>query len=316
MIQPMVKRCAGLDVHKSQVVCTLLYENDDGSITKVTRKYDTFRMELDQLADWLKEADVELAIMESTGIYWKTVYESLEDKEVRTFLVNARHIKNVPGRKTDVQDSEWLAELGRCGLLRASFVPPRDLRELRLLSRYRRKLSGYLSSEKNRLHKVLEDSGIKLGCVVSSIDGVSAQKMINALIEGQNAPDDIAKLTSGRLNTKRVEIRKALEGRISDRHRFLLKQIQSHINWIEGQINEIDAQIVAAMVPYKTEWQLIQTIPGINEMSAAMLLAEIGTDMDCFGNKKRLSSWAGMSPGNNESAGKKKVVGFVREMYM
>jgi transposase len=316
MIQPMVRRCAGLDVHKAQVVCTLLDENDDGSIIKVTRKYDTFRSKLDQLAGWLKEADVELAVMESTGVYWKTVYESLEDKEIRIFLVNARHIKNVPGRKTDVQDSEWLAELGRCGLLRASFVPIRDFRELRLLSRYRRKLSGYLSSEKNRLHKVLEDSGIKIGCVVSSIDGVSAKKMINALIDGQSTPDDIAMLTSGRLNAKRVEIRKALEGRISDRHRFLLKQIQSHISWLEDQMDEIDAQIVAAMVPYEKEWQLMQTIPGVNKMSAAMLLTEIGTDMDCFGNKKRLSSWAGMSPGNNESAGKKKVVGFVRETCM
>jgi transposase len=306
MIKALAKRCAGMDVHKKIIVCTMLCENEDGTINKDTREYKTFHSELEELAKWLKEREVELTAMESTGVYWKGIYEILEDNGIKTFVVNARHIKNVPGRKTDIQDSEWLAELARCGLLRGSFIPPKDLRQLRLLTRYRRKLSGYLSSEKNRLHKILEDGGIKLSCVVSSIDGVSAKKMIEALVEGIISPDEISELAKGRLNAKKADIIKALEGNISDRHRFLLKRIQSHINWLDNQIKEIDSQVVAAMEPYKKEWQVIQTIPGIDEISAAILLSEIGTDMNHFGSKDRLSSWAGVCPGNNESAGKKK----------
>lgn len=316
MIQALAKRCAGLDVHKATVVCTLLSENEEGVIKKQTREYATFHRDLEQLAEWLQSAEVELAVMESTGVYWKVVYEALEDKGVKAFVVNARHIKNVPGRKTDIQDSEWLAELARCGLLRGSFIPPKDLRQLRLLTRYRRKITGYISAERNRLHKILEDSGIKLGCVVSDIDGVSARRMIGAILEGVSLPDEIAELAAGRLHSKKSDIVKALEGKVSDRHRFLLKRIKGHINWLEDQVKEIDCQIVAAMEPYKEEWQLMQTIPGIDKISAAMLLSEIGVDMKAFGNKSRLSSWAGMCPGNNESAGKKKAVIFVKGTRM
>jgi transposase len=216
------------------------------------------------------------------------------------------HVKKVPGRKTDVQDSEWLAELARCGLLRASFIPPKDLRQLRLLTRYRRKLSGYLAGEKNRLHKILDDCGVRLGCVVSDIDGVCARKMILALVEGKKGPEEIARLACGRLKAKQPEIILALDGRMSDRHRFLLRRIESHIRWLEKQMGQIDSQVVAAMEPYVKEWELMQTIPGIDEISAAMLLAEIGTDMTRFGSSDKLSSWAGMCPGNNETAGKKK----------
>lgn len=312
MIEALARCCAGLDVHKATVVCTVLKEDAEGRVHKETHEYLTFRRDLKQLAQWMKEVGVELAVMESTGIYWKAVYEVLEEAELKAFVVNARHVKNVPGRKTDVQDSEWLAELARCGLLRASFIPPRDLRQLRLLTRYRGKLSGCLAGEKNRLHKVLDDSGIRLGCVVSDIDGVSARRMIEALIEGRRTPEEIAKLAIGRLGKKTPELRMALEGRLSDRHRFLLKRIQGHIKWLERQIKEIDRQVVAAMEPYREEWQLLQTIPGFDQISAAMLLAEIGADMNCFGNKDRLSSWAGMCPGNNQSAGKKRVVAPVK----
>jgi len=306
MLRALIRSCAGLDVHKSQVVCTVIVEDSQGQIRKETREYSTFRKELERFVQWLEEQKVELAVMESTGIYWKAVFETLEEAQIEAYVVNARHVKNVPGRKTDVQDSEWLAELARCGLLRASFIPPRDLRELRLLTRYRKKLSGYLCAEKNRLHKVLDDCGIRLGCVVSDIDGVSAHKMIEALIEGDQTPDEMAKLAKGQLRKKEVEIRLALDGRISDRHRFLLKRIQGHMKWLEQEIEEIDRQIVAAMEPYREAWKLLQTMPGIDQISAAMLLAEIGVDMSRFGNKERLSSWAGMCPGNNESAGKKK----------
>ena len=308
MIEALAKRSAGLDVHKKIVVGTVLIENAHGQIEKQTREFGTFRKELNTLAEWLSESEVEIAVMESTGIYWKSVYEALERKEVKAYVVNARHVKNVPGRKTDVQDSEWLAELARCGLLRASFVPPRDLRELRLLTRYRGKLMGTLSAEKNRLHKILDGCGIRLGNVVSDIDGVSAREMIDALIEGNKEPYEIVLLARGRLNKKIPELIEALDGELSDRHRFLLKQIHSHIRWLEDRVREINRQVVAAMKPYQEEWHLLQTIPGIDELSAAMLLAEIGPDMSCFGSKDHLSSWAGMCPGNNESAGKKKVV--------
>jgi transposase len=309
MITPIIKCSAGLDVHKATVVCTVLKEGLGGKLIRKTREYPTFRRDLRRLAQWLNKEGVELAVMESTGIYWKAVYEALEDAEVTAYLVNARHVKNVPGRKTDVRDSEWLAELCRCGLLRPSFIPPRDIRELRMVTRYRRKLSGYLAGEKNRLHKILDGCGIRLGCVVSDIDGVSASRMIEALLEGKKTPYEIAELALGRLRVKKKEIRMSLDGQLSDRHRFLLKQIKSHIDWIVDSIKEIDVQVVAAMQPYCEEWQLLQTIPGIDQTSAAMLLAEIGTDMSCFGSKDRLSSWAGMCPGNNMSAGKKRLVG-------
>lgn len=308
MIRPIIKCSAGLDVHKATVVCTIIKEIGEGELKKQTKEYSTFRAELHKLAQWLKTEGVELAVMESTGIYWKSVYESLEDGGITAYVVNARHVKNVPGRKTDVQDSEWLAELCRCGLLRASFIPPRDLRELRMLTRYRRKLVGQLASEKNRLQKVLDGCGIRLSSVVSDIDGVSAQRMIDAFIEGDMLPNEIAEMALGRLRDKKKEILMAVDGRLSDRHRFLLSRIRKHITWLKESLREIDAQVVAAMKPYKEEWKLMQTIPGIDEISAAMLLAETGVDMSQFGNKDKFSSWAGMCPGNNESAGKKRAV--------
>jgi transposase len=308
MIEALAKSSAGLDVHKKTVVCTVLIEDAGGEIEKQTREFGTFRRDLKELAAWLSESDVEIAVMESTGIYWKSVYEAIEREEVKVYVANARYVKNVPGRKTDVGDSEWLAELARCGLLRASFIPLRDFRELRLLTRYRGKLVSTLSAEKNRLHKILYGCGIKLGNVISDIDGVSARKMVEALIEGNKEPYEIVQLASRRLNKKIPELMNALDSDLTDRHRFLLRGIYSHIRWLEDKVGEIDSQVVAAMKPYQEEWHLLQTIPGIDTLSAAMLLAEIGTDMSCFGSKDRLSSWAGMCPGNNESAGKKKVV--------
>jgi transposase len=305
MIEAMIKNCAGLDVHSKSITCTIIREGDDGQIAKRTKEFRTFHKQLQELAQWLEDSRVDLAVMESTGIYWKPVHRVLEQAGLTVLVVNAAHVKNVPGRKTDVQDSEWLAELGRCGLLRASFIPSRDLRELRLLTRYRKKLSGYISGEKNRLHKILHDCGITLGCVVSDIDGVASRSMIEALIEGDKTPEQIAELSGGRLRTDAKTLAMALEGTVSDRHRFLLKRIHRHISWLEQEIAQIDRQVFSAMKPYDTEWKLLQTIPGIDQISAAMLLAEIGTDMKRFGNKNRLSSWAGMCPGNNESAGKK-----------
>jgi len=301
MLETMVRCCAGLDVHRRQVVSTVIREG-----SKEAREYSTFHRELQELAHWLQREQVELAVMESTGIYWKAIYAALEDAGIETRVVNARHVKQVPGRKTDVQDSEWLAELARCGLLRSSFIPPRDLRELRLLTRYRRKLTGMLSAEKNRLHKVLDDAGIRLGCVVSDIDGISARAMVEALIRGGSTPEQMAEKALGRLQKKREALQLALEGDISDRHRLVLKKILLHVKWLQRQIVTIDGQIVAAMKPYQEEWKLLQTIPGFDILSAAMLLAEIGVDMGRFAGRDRLCSWAGMCPGNQESAGKRK----------
>lgn len=308
MIEAVRECVAGLDVHKDTVMCTILTGKEGGDLKKIIKEFSTFRDELNQLAKLLYFHEVELAVMESTGIYWKCVYEEIEEMGIPCYVVNARHIKNVPGRKTDVCDSEWLAELARCGLLRPSFVPPKDFRETRLLTRYRKKVLGMLGAEKNRLHKILESAGIKLGVVVSDIDGVSAREMIAAIIKGSHTSEQIAHMARGRLKSKEGDLVRSLQGRLSDRHRFLLKKIQNHILWLENHIHEIDSQVEEAMIPYKEEWQLLQTIPGVDKISAAMLLSEIGVNMDCFGNKGRLSSWAGMCPGNNESASKKKVV--------
>jgi transposase len=308
MIEAIKKCVAGLDVHKKTVMCTILTEKKGGSLKKTTREFSTFRDDLNGLAKLLYAFKVELAVMESTGIYWKCVYEEIEELGIPCYVVNARHIKNVPGRKTDVSDSECLAEFARCGLLRPSFVPPKDFREIRMLTRYRKKVIGMLGLEKNRLHKILELAGIKLGAVVSDIDGVSAREMITAIIQESHTPEEIAQMARGRLNAKKSDLVKSLKGRLSDRHRFLLKKIQDHMKWLENQIHEIDRQVEEAMIPYKEEWQLLQTIPGVDKISAAMLLSEMGVNMNCFGNKDRLSSWAGMCPGNNQSANKKKVV--------
>jgi transposase len=306
MISAIAKSVAGLDIHKKVIVGTLLREDVNGQPVKQTREYKTFRENLYGLARWLKKSDVEFAVMESTGVYWKQTYEILEETGVKVYVVNARYVKNVPGRKTDVMDSEWLAELGRCGLLRPSFIPPRDFRELRLLIRYRRKLKAVLSAERNRLHKHLEVSGIKLSCVVSSIDGVSATRMIEAILE-KKEPKEIVNLAVGRLKKKKKELLLALDGyELSDRIQSLMEGITNHIKWLEFRLQEIDSQVVAAMKPYREEWQLLQTLPGIDQISAAMLLAEIGVDMSQFKNRDHLSSWAGMCPGNNESAGKRK----------
>jgi transposase len=306
MIKPLVKCCAGLDVHRATVVCTVIKEGKRGQINKETREYSSYRKSLLELGRWLCSKDVELAVMESTSVYWKPVYEVLEGLLPRIYLVNSRHVKNVPGRKTDVKDSEWLAELARCGLLRSSFIPPRDFREIRFLTRYLMKLSGYIASEKNRLHKTLDDCGIKLGCVVADMGGLTATSIIDALIEGKMTPEQMAELARTHLRKKKAELRMSLHQDLSDRHRYLLRCIQNHLRWLEKQRQEIGCQVVAAMEPYRQEWQLLQTIPGFDELSAALLLAEIGIDMGRFGKSDQLTSWAGVCPGSHESAGKNK----------
>lgn len=306
MIEAIVQRCAGLDIHKMVVVATVICEHDEGELEQYTRSFGTFRAERQALCQWLQTHRVELAVMESTGNYWKSVYAALESAGIETYVVNARHVKHVPGRKTDVSDSQWLASLGRCGLLKPSFVPGVDLQQLRLLGRYRLKLAAQRASEKNRLHKVLDDAGIRLGGVVSDIHGVSAQAMIRGLIAGESLAQ-LLRCSRGRLKAKQAQLAQALDEPLSERHRFLLQQRHRHIAVLDEQIALLDEQLFAAMSAYAQPWQWLQTIPGIDRFMAAVLISEIGTDMSRFGSAEHLASWAGLCPGHNESAGKRKT---------
>lgn len=305
MESPIVKRCAGLDIHKMIIMATTQLMLDDGRVVEDTRSFGTFRKHRRQLCRWLIKHGIELVVMESTGIYWKSIYGSLEDAGLQTFVVNARHVKQVPGRKTDVKDSQWLATLGRYGLLRPSFIPPKDLRELRMLTRQRQKIQSMLSAETNRLHKALDDSGIRLGGVVSDIKGVSAQDMITGLIAGKS-PEELVGFARGRLKSKVAELFDSLDEPLGERHRLLLYTIHHHMGFLAEELRHIDEYIFGAMAPYQQQWEFLQTVPGIDQIGAALLLVEIGVDMERFGSKENLASWAGMCPGNNESAGKRK----------
>lgn len=299
------KRVIGLDVHQAQITACAILEEESGERRIEQRQFGTFKRDRRALADWAVHLRAELVVMESTGIYWKSPYAALEAAGVRVLVVNAKHVKNVPGRKTDIGDAQWLATLARAGLLRGSFIPPAQLRELRLLSRQRQKLVGQLAAEKNRLHKVLTDGGIRLGVVVSDVHGTAARKMVKALIAG--APvQAVLDLASKRFKASREELFDALQGELTNGHRFVLHELMQHIEEIEARITRFENQLLAGMSAYRQPLALLQTLPGIDLIGAAMLLVEIGSDMDAFGSPDRLASWAGVCPGNNESAGKRK----------
>ncbi|CAE6964466.1 IS110 family transposase [Paraburkholderia domus] len=304
-LSPLYRRVAGIDVHKMLHVVTTVIEHPDGTIEQQSREFGGFKRDCRALASWLLELDVELVVMESTGIYWKSIYAHLERAGIQAWVVNAHFVKHVPGRKTDMNDSHWLAVLARFGLVRGSFIPPQDLRELRLVSRYRRKLTAMRASEINRLHKILDDGGIKLGGVVSDLNGLSARAMVTGLIEGKpiTALLDMAR---GRLKPRREDLQAALDGDLTARHRFILKHIHEHIEILERSLAELDAYILAAMAPYQWAHRLLQTIPGIDQIASALILIEIGDDMARFGSADRIAAWAALCPGNNESAGKRK----------
>lgn len=299
------KRVIGLDVHQAQITACAIIEDADGTVRIEQRQFGAFKRDRRALADWAAALSPDEVVMESTGIYWKSPYAALEVVGIRAQVVNARHVKNVPGRKTDVGDAQWLATLARAGLLRGSFVPPAKLRELRLISRQRQKLVGQLASEKNRLHKVLTDGGVRLGVVVSDLHGQSARAMVKAIIDGQS-PHEVLKLASRRLKASREEIFDALQGELTDSHRFVLDELMRHIEEIEARIARFDARLLDALTDERNALALLQTLPGVDLIGAAMLLVEIGTDMDVFGSADRLASWVGICPGNNESAGKRK----------
>jgi transposase len=304
-VEPIHERVAGMDVHRMEHVVTVQLAQKDGTILKETRQFGAFKRDMRALVDWLLSHRIQLVVMESTGIYWKSVFSHLEAAGIPALVVNAFHVKNVPGRKTDVSDSEWLAQLARFGLLRGSFIPPKDVRELRVVSRYRRKLAQTLAGEKNRIHKILDDAGIKLGGVVSDIDGVYARKMLEGLVAGRT-PAELSALGRGKLKSSEEVLQASMEGDLSPRHRLVLTTAWNHLRYLEQQLAELDRYLIEAMQPYAWAWCLLQTIPGIDEISAALILIEIGIDMQQFGSASRLASWAALCPGNRESAGKRK----------
>lgn len=294
-------RCCGMDVHKKTVsACVVMPKG------KHTRTFGTYTDDLLELADWLKEQKVTHVAMESTGVYWKPVFNILESEGFAVLVVNARHIKQVPGRKTDIKDAEWIADLMRHGLLTGSFIPDREQRELRELVRYRRSLIEERSRELNRIEKVLEGANIKLSSVVTDISGVSSLSMIRALIDGVEDPKELSEMARGRLRKKSGELERALAGLVGPHQKMMLQTQLSHIDFLNSQIAEMDAEVEERMRPLEEELSLLETIPGVGRRSSEEVIAEIGVDMSRFPTDGHLASWAGMSPGNNESAGKRK----------
>lgn len=301
--QQVIEVGCGLDVHKETIVATIRSSSKDYE----TREFSSFTSSLTELRDWCKTKNVTHIAMESTGIYWKPVYNVLEDDAFEIVLVNARHVKNIPGHKTDKKDSAWLSKLLLSGLLKGSFIPPIDIRELRDLVRYKKKLTQFIAAEKNRMIKTLEDCNVKLSSVVSDVQGVSATKMVNAIIDGETDTEKLVAFAHGRLSTDKETIKKALEGKLTKHHRFMLQMIRESIRVNENLISKLDVQIEKAAEQYKVELDLLQTIDGVGKDSAISIISEIGADMNQFPNEHHLASWSGLSPGNNESGGKKKV---------
>jgi transposase len=304
-MEVIVACCAGLDVHQASVVACVNSTGRGGRSHKEVRTFGTMRDDLVVLRDWLKDAGVTLVAMESTGVYWKPVYETLED-HFETIVVNAQHIKNVPGRKTDVKDCEWISDLLRHGLIRPGFVPPRPIRDLRELNRYRRKVAQVQAGERNRLIKVLETAGIKLAGVASDVFGVSGRAMIRALIEGEDTPQAMADLARGTLRGKRAALARALDVPLKPHQRFMLRTQLARIEQAEADLERIDATLREMVAPYDNYMGLLMSIPGVEWINAVTIIAEIGVDMSAFASPAHLASWAGLCPGNNESAGKKR----------
>jgi len=272
----------------------------------IVKEFSTMTYGLRELSSWLKEHNVKTVAMESTGVYWKPIFNILED-DFEVILANAARIKNVPGLKTDKKDARWIARLLRYGLVPASFIPPRNIRYLRDLTRTRKKLTEERTRHKNRIHKILQDANIKLSSVATDVFGVSGKAMIMALLEeDEPSPDEIKSMTKGKLRKKIGLLIKAMDGRVTDHHRFLLKMHFEHIESLSSQINELDEEISRKLEPYEKEFGLIRTHPAISEVTGASVIAEIGVDMSQFPDELHLSSWAAISPGNNETAGKRK----------
>ena len=306
MISAAIERCAGIDVGKKFLAVCVMVGPLQGEPQVEIRKFGTIRAELEGLRDWLQQQGVTHVVMESTGSYWKPVFNVLEDA-VKVYLANPQEVKNRKGHKTDNKDGWWLAHLLRHAMIHPSFIPPRAIRELRDLTRRRKRLLGAGTSERNRVQKVLEDANVKLGNVLTDLFGVSGQLMLEALLKGQATPEEMAQFAKGRAKKKIPQIIAALEGhQMSEHHRRMIRYSMEHMRFLEEQIEQLDQDIVAKIQEsgLEPQWQLVQSVPGVREASAAAILAETGTDMTQFPSEKHISSWTGICPGNNRSAGK------------
>jgi transposase len=294
--------CCGLDVHKKSVTACVLWASGR---RRQTRAFGTFTRELLELGDWLRACGVTHVAMESTGVYWKPVWNLLEG-QFEVLLVNAQHIKAVPGRKTDQKDSEWIADLLQHGLLRSSFVPPTPIRELRDLTRYRASLAQEINRIANRIQKVLEDANIKLASVATDTLGASGRAMLEAIIQGEQDSQHLAEMAHGKLRNKIPELQEALQGRVTAHHRFMLRELLDHFYFVESKMQRIEQEVAERLGPFQSEVARLCTIPGVDRVTAWGLLAEIGMSMKQFPDAQHLASWAGLCPGSHESAGKRK----------
>jgi transposase len=304
-MEAIIERCCGIDVHKKTIVACLMTGQPHEKPKTTIKTFSTMTRDLLACRDWLVAEGCTQVAMESTGVYWKPVFNILEDS-MEVILANARNVKNVPGRKTDVKDCQWIAQLLRHGLIAGSFIPPKPIRELRDLTRYRQKLTQQRSSEINRLQKFLEDANIKLASVASDITGVSAQEMIQHLIQEDMTSQEMAQLAKGRLRNKIEPLEQSLEGYLSDHHRLILRLSLQMIASYDEAIENLNGEIDKRMEPHQELSQRLSTIPGVKKKTIECLMAEIGTDMSRFPSHAHLASWAGVSPGNNETAGKRK----------
>ncbi len=304
-MQELYERCGGIDVHKDTVAVCIRIPGPGDCKHQEMRIFGTTTAELLALRDWLVSQRITHVAMESTGVYWKPVYHILEE-DVGIVLVNAAHVKNVPGHKTDIKDCAWLAKLMEAGLLKGSFVPPRPMRDLRDLTRFRKQLINDRTREVNRLHQVLQDSGIKLSSVATDVMGVSGRAMIEALISGTSDPEVLAELAKGRLRKKIPALQKALLGKFRHHHAFLTSQILGLIDAIEATLADITERISQLMLPFEQSVKMLIGIPGVERKVVEDILAEITTDMSSWPTDRHIASWSALCPGNNESAGKRK----------
>jgi len=304
-VEVIVERPAALDVHKAQVTACVRVPGPGRERVQEVVQFQTTVRGLLTLRDWLKAHRVTQVAMEATGVFWKPVWAVLED-DFELLLVNARHVKQVPGRKTDVSDAAWLCQLLEAGLLRASFVPPKPIRQLRQLTRYRKAQIRERQREANRLHKALEDTGIKLDCVATDILGVSGRAMLDALCQGTTDPEVLADLARGRLRKKLPALKEALEGRFDSLHALLIGSILAHLDFLDEQIERLSDAIEGQLRPFQPAVELLRTLDGIETRTAQNILAEIGVDMSVFPSDRQLASWAGQCPGNDQSAGKRR----------
>lgn len=305
MMQVLYAVCCGLDVHQQSVTACLLTQGAQGRTVREFRTFSTMTSGLRELAEWLRTAGCRHVALESTGVYWKPVYNVLEGQCEELLLVNAQHVKQVPGRKTDLKDAEWIAQLLQHGLLRGSFVPPVEIRELRELTRYRKTLIQQRANQCNRIQKLLEACNIKLASVASDVLGVSGWQMLQALAAGQTDPAQLAEFARGRLRKKIPQLIQALEGVLSETQRWLLGEELSQVAQLDEAIGRLDAKVGQLSAPFAPAIQTLCQIPGVSRRVAEVIVSEIGVDMSRFPTAANLASWAGLCPGNHQSAGKR-----------